>query len=183
VRGFGVFLACLAIGVTAIAGVGSFARALSDGMLREGERILGGDIAFSIIHRQVNPAEMDFMKGRGTVSEIASMRAMTRVTNGAATLVELKAVDNVYPLNGKVELDPNVPLARALQKVGNRYGAVAESTLLLRLSITPGVEIKIGDATFVITASDRAASRIASRPGSASDRGSSFRRKACRLPT
>ncbi len=153
VRGFGVFLACLAIGVTAIAGVGSFARALSDGMLREGERILGGDIAFSIIHRQVNPAEMDFMKGRGTVSEIASMRAMTRVTNGAATLVELKAVDNVYPLNGKVELDPNVPLARALQKVGNRYGAVAESTLLLRLSITPGAEIKIGDATFVITAS------------------------------
>ncbi len=153
VRGFGVFLACLAIGVTAIAGVGSFARALSDGMLCEGERILGGDISFSIIHRQVNPAEMDFLKGRGVVSEIASMRAMTRVTNGAATLVELKAVDGNYPLNGRIELDPNVPLPRALQKVGNRYGAVAEPTLLLRLGVTPGAEIKIGEATFLITAS------------------------------
>lgn len=151
VRGFGVFLACLAIGVTAIAGVGSFARALSDGMLREGGRILGGDIAFSLIHRQANPAEMDFFKGRGAVSEIASMRAMTRATSGTATLVELKAVDNAYPLTGKIQLEPNVPLARALQKVGNRYGAVAEQTLLLRLSITPGTEIKIGDATFVIT--------------------------------
>ena len=153
VRGFGVFLACLAIGVTAIAGVGSFARALSDGMLREGGRILGGDISFSLIHRQTSPAEMDFLKSRGAVSEIASMRAMTRVTNGAATLVELKAVDANYPLDGKIELDPKVPLPRALQKVGNRYGAVAEPTLLLRLGVTPGAEIKIGDATFVITAS------------------------------
>jgi putative ABC transport system permease protein len=151
VRGFGVFLACLAIGVTAIAGVGSFARALSDGMLREGGRILGGDIAFSLIHRQANPAEMDFFRGRGAVSEIGSMRAMTRTTSGQATLVELKAVDGAYPLNGKFQLEPNVPLPRALQKVGNRYGAVAEQTLLLRLGITPGVEIRIGEATFLIT--------------------------------
>lgn len=153
VRGFGVFLACLAIGVTAIAGVGSFARALSDGMLREGERILGGDLSFSIIHRQADPAEMDFLKDKGAVSEVASMRAMARVTNGQATLVELKAVDGGYPLVGKIQIDPNVSLARALQKVGNRYGAVAEPTLLLRLGVTPGAEIKIGDATFVITAS------------------------------
>ena len=152
VRGFGVFLACLAIGVTAIAGVGSFARALSDGMLREGSRILGGDIAFSLIHRQASPAEMDFFKGRGTVSEIGTMRAMTRATSGAATLVELKAVDGVYPLTGQVQLEPNVPLPKALFKIGNRFGAVAEQTLLLRLGITPGTEIKIGDATFLITA-------------------------------
>jgi putative ABC transport system permease protein len=153
VRGFGVFLACLAIGVTAIAGVGSFARALSDGMLREGGRILGGDIAFYLIHRQANPAEMEFFKGRGAVSEVANMRAMARATNGAATLVELKAVDGAYPLTGRIQLEPNVPLGRALQKVGNRYGAVAEPTLLLRLGVTPGTEIKIGEATFVITAS------------------------------
>jgi len=152
VRGFGVFLACLAIGVTAIAGVGSFARALTDGMLREGSRILGGDIAFSLIHRQAGAEEMGFFKAQGAVSEIASMRAMTRAASGAATLVELKAVDGAYPLVGRMQTDPQVPLSRALQKVGNRYGAVAEQTLLLRLGITPGVEVKIGDATFLITA-------------------------------
>ena len=152
VRGFGVFLACLAIGVTAIAGVGSFARALSDGMLREGSRILGGDIAFSLIHRQASTPEMDFFKSQGAVSEIGSMRAMTRTTGGAATLVELKAVDGAYPLTGKIELDPRASLPNALLRVGNRFGAVAEPTLLLRLGITPGTEVKIGDATFLITA-------------------------------
>jgi len=152
VRGFGVFLACLAIGVTAIAGVGSFARALSDGMLREGSRILGGDIAFSLIHRQASPAEMDFFKSSGAVSEIGSMRAMTRTAGGAATLVELKAVDDAYPLTGKIQLEPNASLPKALLRVGNRFGAVAEPTLLLRLGITPGTEVKIGEATFLITA-------------------------------
>lgn len=151
VRGFGVFLACIAIGVTAIAGVGSFARALSDGMLREGSRILGGDIAFSLIHRQASPAEMAFFKSKGAVSEIGSMRAMTRATSGAATLVELKAVDGAYPLNGLFQLEPNVPLPKALLRVGNRFGAVVEQTLLLRLGVTVGTEIRIGEATFLIT--------------------------------
>ncbi len=151
VRGFGVFLACLAIGVTAIAGVGSFARALSDGMLREGSRILGGDIAFSLIHRQASAAEMEFFRSKGAVSEIGTMRAMARATSGAATLVELKAVDGAYPLTGAFQLEPNVALPKALLRVGNRFGAVVEQTLLLRLGVTPGTEIRIGDATFLIT--------------------------------
>ena len=42
-RGFYVFIACIALGVMAIAGVGSFARSLTDGLAREGRVILGGD--------------------------------------------------------------------------------------------------------------------------------------------
>ena len=44
-RGFAVFIACIALGVAAIAGVGSFARSLGDGLAREGRVILGGDVA------------------------------------------------------------------------------------------------------------------------------------------
>ena len=33
-RGFGVFIACIALGVAAIAGVGSFSRSLGDGLAR-----------------------------------------------------------------------------------------------------------------------------------------------------
>ena len=39
-RGFYVFIACIALGVMAIAGVG-FARSLTDGLAREGQVILG----------------------------------------------------------------------------------------------------------------------------------------------
>ena len=45
-RGFAVFIACLALGVAAISGVSSFARSLSDGLAREGRVILGGDVAW-----------------------------------------------------------------------------------------------------------------------------------------
>lgn len=46
-NGFYVFIACIALGVMAIAGVGSVAASLGDGLAREGRTLLGGDAAFS----------------------------------------------------------------------------------------------------------------------------------------
>ena len=45
-RGFYVFIACIALGSMAIAGVGSLAASLADGLAREGRAILGGDLCF-----------------------------------------------------------------------------------------------------------------------------------------
>src|ERR1700674_801463 len=55
-RGFYVFIACIALGVAAIAAVGSFADSLADGLGREGRVILGGDVAFSLIQREADAA-------------------------------------------------------------------------------------------------------------------------------
>ncbi|MGB8137869.1 MAG: hypothetical protein WCF15_13910, partial [Pseudolabrys sp.] len=52
VRGFYVFIACIALGSLAIAGVGSLAASLADGLAREGQVILGGDLAFTLIQRE-----------------------------------------------------------------------------------------------------------------------------------
>src|SRR5262249_10163520 len=76
--GFRVFLACIALGVMAIAAVASFARALEDGLAREGRVILGGDISFSLIHREMNGEERDFLARNGRLSSAATMRAMAR---------------------------------------------------------------------------------------------------------
>ena len=126
VRGFGVFLSCLAIGVAAIAGVGSLSRALSDGLAREGAVILGGDVAFSLALREATDEQKKFFASRGTVSEISTMRAMARTPEGDATLVDLKAVDRVYPLTGAVTLSPAMPLNEALAKSGETFGGVAD---------------------------------------------------------
>src|SRR5215213_5931871 len=75
-KGFGTFLACIALGVAAIAGVSSISRSLTEGLTREGRKILGGDMAFSLIHREASPAERAFLSARGRVSSIATMRAM-----------------------------------------------------------------------------------------------------------
>ena len=64
-RGFYVFIACIALGVMAIAGVGSVAASLGDGLAREGRTLLGGDVAFSLIQREAKPDEVAFLRSRG----------------------------------------------------------------------------------------------------------------------
>ena len=77
-RGFYVFIACIALGVMAIAGVGSVAASLSEGLTREGRTLLGGDVAFSLIQREAKPEEVAFLRARGEVSVAATLRAMAR---------------------------------------------------------------------------------------------------------
>ena len=59
-RGFYIFIACIALGVMAIAGVGSVAASLGEGLAREGRTLLGGDAAFSLIQREATPDESPF---------------------------------------------------------------------------------------------------------------------------
>ena len=103
-RGFAVFIACIALGVAAIAGVGSFARSLGDGLAREGRVILGGDASFSLMAREASDAERTFLADNGRLSVAATMRAMARAGTETA-LVEIKAVDAVYPLFGRFRSD------------------------------------------------------------------------------
>ena len=168
-RGFLVFIACIALGVMAIAGVGSFSQSLFDGLSREGRVILGGDLAFSLIQREASAAERTFLDGQGTVAIAATMRAMARTTDGRSTLVEIKAVNAAYPLYGAVELDRDMPLATALAMRNGVYGAAVDPALLMRLELAPGVRLSIGSATIELSAvvksePDKLASGIAFGP-------------------
>ena len=118
-RGFHVFIACIALGVAAIAGVGSLSGSLADGLAREGRTILGADVAFSLIHREAGPAERTYLHARGAVSVVATLRAMARLEEGMA-LVEVKAVDAAYPLYGTVALDRNTALRRLVRAARRR---------------------------------------------------------------
>ena len=151
-RGFYVFISCVALGVMAIAGVGSFARSLTDGLAREGRVILGGDLAFSLIHREASAAERAFLDARGRISAVATMRAMARASDGRLALVEIKAVDAAYPLTGMVALEPGMPLAPALAARNGAFGAAVDATLLTRLDLKPGDRLTIGGATIEIAA-------------------------------
>ena len=122
-RGFYVFIACIALGVLSIAGVGSIAASLVDGLAQQGQVILGGDLAFTLIQREAKPDELAFLQSNGKISVAATLRAMARPQKGEPTLVELKAVDAAYPLFGAVTLDPPGPLAPA-QKVPYRRPSV-----------------------------------------------------------
>jgi putative ABC transport system permease protein len=151
-QGFYVFIACIALGAMAIAGVGSLAASLADGLAREGQVILGGDLSFSLIQREAAPPELAFLQSHGKVSSAATLRAMARTPDGRATLVEIKAVDGAYPLFSQAVLDPPGPLGDALAQHDGAYGAVADPTLMDRFGLKPGARLTIGDATFDIRA-------------------------------
>ena len=151
-HGFYVFVACIALGSMAIAGVGSVAASLADGLARQGQVILGGDLSFELIQREASPDELAFLQSRGTVSSAATMRAMARTAGGEAALVEMKAVDAAYPLFGTAVLNPPGALDAALAQHDGAFGAVADPTLLTRLNIKPGARLTIGDAAFEIRA-------------------------------
>nr|WP_236841718.1 FtsX-like permease family protein [Bosea sp. PAMC 26642] len=145
-RGFGVFIACLALGVMAIAAVASASRGLTEGLAREGSRILGGDAAFSLIHREASPAELAFLGGRGAVSTIATMRGMANAGEKGAALVEIKAVDASYPSIGTVTTDQPAPLSELLAQRDGVFGAVADPVLFGRLGLQVGDTISVGAA-------------------------------------
>ena len=149
-RGFYVFIACIALGVMAIAGVGSVAASLSEGLSREGRTLLGGDVAFSLIQREATPKELAFLRARGEVSVAAALRVMARSGDGKLALVELKAVDGNYPMFGELTLDPKMPVADVLAERDGVFGAAVDSTLLARLDLKLGDRISIGNANYQI---------------------------------
>ena len=153
-RGFYVFIACIALGVMAIAGVGSVAASLREGLAREGRTLLGGDVAFSLFQREARPEEIAFLRTRGGVSVTASLRGMARADDGRLALVEIKAVDAAYPMLGELTLEPKMPIKDFLADHDGIFGAAADSTLLSRLDLKLGDRISVGSATFQIRSVD-----------------------------
>jgi putative ABC transport system permease protein len=153
-RGFYVFIACIALGVMTISGVGSVAASLADGLARQGRTLLGGDVAFSLFQREAKPDELAFLRERGDVSLTASLRGMARAADGRLALVEIKAVDGAYPMLGRLSLEPNLPVADLLAERDGAFGAAADQTLLTRLDLKLGDRVNVGSATFQIRSLD-----------------------------
>ncbi len=152
-KGFYIFIACIALGVATIAGVTSVSRALTEGIAQEGQAILGGDLSFSLIHRETDAREQAFLEEQGTVSRVATLRAMARkLDTGDQTLVELKAVDGAYPLYGTLKLTDGSALADALQRENGAWGAAVDFALLARLGVKEGDVLGLGNTKIRINA-------------------------------
>ncbi len=159
-RGFRIFVACIALGVAAIAAVGSVSHAIRDTIASQGREILGADVSFALVSRRASEAERQWIATLGKTSEIASLRALARhdddkPTDNAAlkqVLVEVKAVDSAYPLFGSVtaEGEPDWRAKLAKQADGT-FGALMERSLSDRLGVKVGDRITLGRATLMLT--------------------------------
>jgi len=166
-KGFYVFIACVALGVAVITGVGALADALGSSFERQGETLIGGDVTLARPHRPAEGPERDWLWQQGRVSETATMRAMARRTDAAEqTLVEVKGVDLDYPLVGQVLLSDGLSLSEAVRHAG---GAAVDPILLERLGLKIGDKLSLGHLELPIRATistepDRISERLSVGP-------------------
>jgi putative ABC transport system permease protein len=188
-KGFRVFLVSLTLGVAAIAAVAATSAAVTDALRSDARLLLGGDLEARLTQRMPSDAEAAWLRDNAAaVSEIVEMRAMARPAPadadpdvggdpgaegnpdvggdpgaGAASMVELKAVDAGYPLLGEVEVPADEPLAALLARRDGAWGAVAEPALLERLGVDVGDTLRVGSARLELRGTvEREPDRIAS---------------------
>jgi len=170
-RHFLYFLICIAVGVGALVGVSLFATNVERAVTREARSLLGGDLEIRLA-RPMSPTGLDHLtslvtRGIATthVSELVAMAAQAEnVKKGGqpTQIVELKAVEPLYPFYGAVRVEPALPLSVLLHPPAVHCtaetcrGAVVQEALLIRMGLSVGDRIKIGQAIFLITGVIRA---------------------------
>ncbi|AUC53492.1 drug:proton antiporter [Sagittula sp. P11] len=150
--GFRIFLACLALGVAAISGVGSVRSAIEAGLTDQGAILLGGDAQVKLTYRFATDEELAWMDSvADRVSEVTDFRSMATVPGEDGTdraLTQVKSVDDAYPLLGELVLEPAMPVDAAL---ADRGGIMAR-VLADRLGLAPGDTFRLGDGEFTLRA-------------------------------
>ncbi len=151
--GFLIFIACIALGVGAIGGVNSVARAITLGVANQGQTLLGADMRFELNQREANPEERAFLDSLGEVAVSAGMRSMARLPDESdQTLVELKAVDGAYPLYGELKTEPALSHDDLFAERDGVYGAAAPNILFQRLNVKIGDRLRLGAQEFELRA-------------------------------
>ena len=155
VRRFGILLACLALGTGTIAGVSSVGAALQSAILRDANTLLGGDIEASRADRRATPDEVAYFETLGRVAETedSNSRADAVDDSGNTAFLDILAVDDNYPLLGKV-VSPQLPdghkPSELLAEKDGVFGAIVDPVLLDRLGTDLGGHFKVNGTEFEI---------------------------------
>lgn len=141
--GLRLLAVCLFLGVLALAGVGSLSAAIVAALAERGQEILGGDVQLVVAQREASSDELAAFSREGRVSHITRMRAMAARLDGAeSVLVELKGVDEAWPLFGVFRAAPGS------RPSGGQVAVAPE--LAERLGAGVGDRIRIGSAELEI---------------------------------
>lgn len=146
-RSFRLAVLALALGVATIAGVGSFGSGLVESLHENGRVILGGDIAVRTTMMTPTAEQIEWLEGRGELSRSADVFAMAIASVREPLLVNLRAVDDHWPLYGEAFIEPAVTIGSALGS-----GAIVDRDFLERTELDIGSTFSLGNAEFTVSA-------------------------------
>jgi putative ABC transport system permease protein len=151
-KGFGIFLLCIVLGVAAIAAVGGVRGAVLEGIGEQGRPLLGGDIELRLTGELMPSPALDYIAARYPVSRTATLRSMAAADLDRRATIELKGVDGAYPLYGAVTLSPAMPLSEALAFRDGHWGVTVEPAVLDRTGSKVGDLLRIGNIDYRVSA-------------------------------
>ena len=149
------FFLCIGIGVGAIVALRSTIQNVNTAMVSEARNILTADVQIDST-REINDATLAAIRriaaAHGVAGQTQTIEASTMLrpaddAREGALMVELKGIDAPYPLYGEFKLANGEQFTNALLE---NNGVVVAASLLERLSLKVGDEVKLGNSTFQI---------------------------------
>jgi putative ABC transport system permease protein len=149
------FFLCIGIGVGAIVALRSTIQNVNTAMVSEARNILTADVQVDST-REINDATLAVIRriaaAHGVAAQTQTIEASTMLrpaddAREGALMVEMRGIDAPYPLYGEFTLANGEQFTHALLE---NNGVVVAASLLERLSLKVGDEVKIGNSTFQI---------------------------------
>ncbi|MDX1703698.1 MAG: ABC transporter permease, partial [Altererythrobacter ishigakiensis] len=151
-KGLRLLLVCIFLGTAALAAIGTLTAAIERELDNRGQELLGGDLEVEVWQRDLTDEEKTALAEYGTLSGGTRMQAMAS-TDDAAAPVQLKAVDERWPLYGVLTLTD-----------GREVGAPAIGEAWLGQGALDRLDIEVGDSFRVGTNELTAAGVIENEP-------------------
>lgn len=147
-RSFYLALICLVIGLASITTVQVAATSILESIQKNSRTILGADWVVRQIYNPIGELEHQWILDRGgEISETIEMRPMLiNPVTGDTVLVELKIIDDAYPLYGDVTLLSEQKFSERVQQ-----GLILDPSLKERLGINEGQNLQLGDIQIPVT--------------------------------
>ena len=149
-RGLLLLALCLFLGTAALAGIGSLSASILAALDAQGRTLLGADLEMRVSQRRASIEEMAAFGQAGRLSETVTMRGMAQATNeqGTAappTLIDLKGVDDAWPLVGQFTVEAGASKPRPKGRE-----AVIARALADRMGLRVGSTLRLGSGQFTV---------------------------------
>ena len=149
---FKIVITSIFLGVFIISAVGSLSENLKFEINDQRSELLGGSFELSTTYQEFPPKIKKWLEVNGKTSEVIELRTMLSSNKNSIVkrrLVELKAVDENWPLVGNVSIKPEQSLDQSIYNM-NSNGALIDKNLKNQLNLNLGDMLNLGDSKIII---------------------------------
>ena len=150
---FKIVVASIFLGVFIITAVGSISENLKSEIKNKRAEMLGGNFELSTTYQEFPNNIKSWLEKNGKTTHLIELRTMLSYNSQSILkrrIVELKAVDNNYPLVGKVLISPYQKVKLSLLTKKNEKKILIDKSLKDQLGIDVGDFVYLGKSKFKI---------------------------------